>query len=47
MHQARRIADRVAVLLDSDLTEVGPAETVFETPDDERTRKFISGELVY
>ncbi|WP_178917166.1 phosphate ABC transporter ATP-binding protein [Natronomonas gomsonensis] len=47
MHQARRIADRVAVLLGSDLTEVGPAEAVFEDPEDERTRKFISGELVY
>jgi tungstate transport system ATP-binding protein len=47
MHQARRVADRVAVLLGSDLTEVGPTETVFETPADERTAKFISGELVY
>jgi tungstate transport system ATP-binding protein len=47
MNQAERIADRVAVLLDSDLTEVGPAKAVFESPEDERTRKFISGELVY
>ena len=47
MHQAERIADRVAVLLGSNVTEVGPAESVFESPDDERTRKFISGELVY
>jgi tungstate transport system ATP-binding protein len=47
MHQAERVADRIAVLLGSDITEVGPAESVFETPRDERTRKFISGELVY
>ncbi|WP_144902839.1 amino acid ABC transporter ATP-binding protein [Halobellus captivus] len=47
MHQAERIADRVAVLLGDGLTEVGPAETVFENPTDERTRKFVSGELVY
>ena len=47
MHQAERIADRVGVLLGDGLTEVGPAEQVFEDPADERTRKFISGELVY
>jgi tungstate transport system ATP-binding protein len=47
MHQAERVADRVAVLLDDGITEIGLAETVFEDPSDERTRKFISGELVY
>ncbi|WP_318570853.1 phosphate ABC transporter ATP-binding protein [Salinigranum marinum] len=47
MHQAERIADRVGVLLGDGLTEIGPTETIFEQPTDERTRKFISGELVY
>jgi tungstate transport system ATP-binding protein len=47
MHQAERVADRVAVLLDDSITEVAPTEVVFENPSDERTRKFISGELVY
>jgi len=47
MHQAERVADRVAVLLDDGITEVGPTERIFEHPSDERTRKFISGELVY
>ena len=47
MHQAERVADRVAVLLDDGVTEVGPTERIFEDPSDERTRKFISGELVY
>ena len=47
MHQAERIADRAAVLLGDGLTEVGPTERIFEDPTDERTRKFISGELVY
>ncbi|VTT85368.1 ABC-type tungstate transport system, ATP-binding protein [Halorubrum sp. DM2] len=47
MHQAERVADRVAVLLDDGITELGPTERVFEDPADERTRKFISGELVY
>ena len=47
MHQAERVADRVAVLLDDGITEVGPPEAIFEDPADERTRKFVSGELVY
>jgi tungstate transport system ATP-binding protein len=47
MHQAERVADRVAVLLDDGITEVGPTERIFDDPSDERTRKFISGELVY
>ena len=47
MHQAERVADRVAVMLDGRLIEVGPAERVFATPEDPRARKFIDGELVY
>ena len=47
MHQAERVADRVAVLLDERITEIAPTEVIFEDPSDDRTRKFISGELVY
>ena len=47
MNQARRVADRVAVMLGDGLVEVGRTDTVFESPRDERTRKFITGELVY
>ncbi len=47
MNQARRIADRVAVLLDDSIIEVGPTERVFTDPGDPRARKFIDGELVY
>ncbi len=47
MHQAERVADRVAVVLDGRVVEVGPAERVFENPRDERTRAFIEGDLVY
>lgn len=47
MHQAERVADRVAVLLGNDIIEVGETDTVFETPTDDRTRKFIEGELIY
>lgn len=47
MHQAERIADRVAVLLGKGIIEIGPTKRLFEEPRDERTRKFIEGELVY
>jgi tungstate transport system ATP-binding protein len=47
MQQAGRIADRVAVLLDGTVIEQGPADRVLETPDDERVRGFVAGELVY
>ncbi|ARS90557.1 amino acid ABC transporter ATP-binding protein [Natrarchaeobaculum aegyptiacum] len=47
MHQAERIADRVAVLLGNEIIEIGATDTVFENPADERTRKFIAGELIY
>jgi tungstate transport system ATP-binding protein len=47
MHQAERISDRVGVLLGDGFTEIGPTKTIFENPTNERTQKFISGELVY
>ncbi len=47
MHQAERVADRVAVILEGQLIEFGPAERVFTDPDDPRARTFIDGELVY
>jgi tungstate transport system ATP-binding protein len=47
MHQAERIADRVGILLGDGISEIGPTETIFENPTDERTEKFITGELVY
>ncbi len=47
MHQAERVADRVAVLLTESLTEIGPTQSIFTAPSDERTQKFISGELIY
>ena len=34
MHQAERVADRVAVLLDDGVTEVGPTERIFDDPSD-------------
>lgn len=47
MHQAERIADRVAVLFENEIIEIGSTEAIFENPTDERTQKFINGELIY
>ena len=47
MHQAERVANRVAVMLEGRLIEVGPTDRVFTDPEDPRARKFIDGELVY
>ena len=45
--QARRLATRVALLLDGGLVEVGPTAQLFDSPRDPRTAQFMSGELVY
>jgi tungstate transport system ATP-binding protein len=45
--QARRLAHRVAFLLDGRLIEVAPTSTFFEQPSDPRTAAFVKGELVY
>ena len=45
--QARRLADRVAFLLEGRLVEVAPTEQFFTAPTDPRSAAFVSGELVY
>ncbi|MCH8089617.1 MAG: phosphate ABC transporter ATP-binding protein [Chloroflexi bacterium] len=45
--QARRLAGRVALLLDGREVEVGPTEELFSQARDPRTRAFINGEMVY
>lgn len=45
--QAKRLADRVAMLLDGDFIEVGPAGHFFDSPKDPRTAAFVRGEIVY
>jgi len=41
--QARRVADRVAFLLDGQLVEVGERNQVFGRPRDPRTRDYLDG----
>ncbi len=45
--QARRLADRVGLLMSGRLIELLPTEQFFTAPTDSRTRAFISGEMVY
>ena len=47
LHQARRLATHVALLLDGRLVEYAPVASFFDTPRDARTRAFISGEMIY
>ncbi len=45
--QARRLATRVALLLEGEVVEVAPTEEFFTAPRDPRTAAFVSGDLVY
>jgi tungstate transport system ATP-binding protein len=45
--QARRIAQRVALLLEGRLVEIADVETFFSSPRDPRTTAFVRGEMVY
>jgi len=45
--QARRLADRTALLLNGKLVEVGQTEQFFTNPAKKQTSAFIRGDLVY
>ena len=45
--QAKRLAHRVALLLEGRIIEVAPAERFFSSPADPRTLAFVRGEMVY
>jgi len=45
--QAKRLAQRVALLLEGQVVEVSDVETFFESPRDARTAAFVRGEMVY
>ena len=47
LFQARRVADRVALLLEGRLVEVGATDKIFETPADPRTADFVQGRTIY
>jgi tungstate transport system ATP-binding protein len=45
--QARRLAHRVAFLLEGRLVEVADTESFFDNPQDPRTAAFVQGDMVY
>jgi tungstate transport system ATP-binding protein len=45
--QARRLADRVALLLEGHIVEVAGVDSFFQSPCDPRTAAFVRGEMVY
>jgi tungstate transport system ATP-binding protein len=45
--QAKRLAHRVALLLEGKVVEVAPVRDFFEAPRDSRTAAFVRGEMVY
>jgi tungstate transport system ATP-binding protein len=47
LFQARRVAHRVALLLEGRLVEVAPTQNFFEAPSDPRTAAFVQGKMVY
>lgn len=47
LFQARRLADRVLLLLDGQIIEIAHTEQFFDSPSDPRTAAFVHGEMVY
>jgi tungstate transport system ATP-binding protein len=45
--QAKRVAQRVALMLDGQIVETAPTDAFFTTPRDPRTAAFVRGEMVY
>ena len=45
--QARRLADRIGLMLNGKIIEIDCARDFFEKPGDPRTRAFVQGEMVY
>jgi tungstate transport system ATP-binding protein len=45
--QGKRLAHRVALMLDGKIVEVADVEDFFESPQDPRTTAFVRGDMVY
>lgn len=45
--QARRLADRVLLILNGKPVEMADTDQFFDAPQDPRTRAFINGEMIY
>jgi tungstate transport system ATP-binding protein len=47
LFQARRLADRVALMLEGNIIEIACTEQIFDLPTDPRTAAFVRGEMIY
>ncbi len=47
LFQAKRLARRVALLMDGRIVETAPVEEFFESPRDPRAKAFVRGEFAY
>jgi tungstate transport system ATP-binding protein len=47
LFQAKRLAERVGLMLNGQLVEIGSVSSFFESPQDPRTAAFVRGEMVY
>ena len=47
LFQARRLAQRCALLLDGQLVEVAPTNTFFDAAHDVRVSAFVNGDMIY
>ena len=45
LQQAVRVADRTAFMLDGQLVEVGPTARIFSSPNDARTKQYVTGKF--
>lgn len=47
IHQVRRLAKRVGILIDGELIEINSTEQIFTQPEDARSRAFINGDYIF
>jgi tungstate transport system ATP-binding protein len=45
--QARRLADRIGLMLNGEVIEMAECQQFFEKPVDDRTHAFVNGEMIY
>lgn len=45
--QAKRLCNRAALMMEGGIVEEGETSKIFNDPSDERTRAFVSGEMVF
>jgi len=47
LFQARRLSDRIALIINGSVVEQGPSEELFRNPRNEKTKDFINGKTVF